>query len=438
MPVHVGFLNVEPVISVLDEPMFTHQPTIRITNVLPFRHRSIRDVLPPIPHSIFGKSTQFSMCENLPQELIQDIMDYLRGDRKALYACSLVCRAWNHPARSRLFSEFDLQPDKVMLLVMGAPNIIPFIRKLRLVTPTWFWKKSFCFVSGFEAVQSLWISSLPWQYLTSAAQTTFIGQFSTVVSLHFLKIDTASFSQFAQLICTFRCLETLRIVGATWLNSDLPPSTLSPPPNLRAMELGNLEKKTFLQWLASFDRPPALHTLCSLANGPADIEAVVTFLGALGSHLKTLQIVQNGTSVLVPTQHYSLADAMYPAYGDELVSLRHNPSLRRLYLGVWHDGSSSSESIPQTLSQIVSTEMEEVYFRVILFKHAQPDPDRWRDIDAMLARLPFFFTLKRVAVEFQVKAGQDPRPWVIPYMPQCHARGILRVHTGVWTSAFER
>ena len=230
-------LNPSPT-SVL-EPMFTHR-IFRFTDV------------PPRRRSIYGKSVQYSICENLPQELIQDIMDCLRGDRKALYACSLVCRAWYHPARSRLFSEFDLQPDRVMPLMNRAPNIIPFIRKLRLVTPTWFWKKSFCFLSGFEAVQSLWISSLPWQYLTPAAQTTFIGQFSTVVSLHFLKIDTASFSQFAQLICAFRCLETLRIVGATWIDPDLPPSTLSPPPNLRAMELGNLEKKTFLQWLASF------------------------------------------------------------------------------------------------------------------------------------------------------------------------------------------
>ncbi|EIW63332.1 uncharacterized protein TRAVEDRAFT_83728, partial [Trametes versicolor FP-101664 SS1] len=39
----------------------------------------------------------------LPIEVIEHALDYLRGDRKTLATCRLVCRAWSARARYNLF-----------------------------------------------------------------------------------------------------------------------------------------------------------------------------------------------------------------------------------------------------------------------------------------------------------------------------------------------
>ncbi|KAK0491106.1 hypothetical protein IW261DRAFT_1556260 [Armillaria novae-zelandiae] len=52
-----------------------------------------------------------SMLQNagrIPQELVNTVLDELRGDIATLSACSLVCRPWTNPSQARIFSCINL------------------------------------------------------------------------------------------------------------------------------------------------------------------------------------------------------------------------------------------------------------------------------------------------------------------------------------------
>ncbi|KAJ7841059.1 hypothetical protein B0H14DRAFT_2783603 [Mycena olivaceomarginata] len=54
------------------------------------------------------------MTIHIPQELVDEIIDYLGEDHDALIACSVVCRAWVSRCRRRLFKTCALLPHNVL------------------------------------------------------------------------------------------------------------------------------------------------------------------------------------------------------------------------------------------------------------------------------------------------------------------------------------
>ena len=60
----------------------------------------------------------------LPAELTDYILDCLEGDRRALFSCALVCRAWLPRARHHAFRTLHLTPDNVdgFLALLAAPS----------------------------------------------------------------------------------------------------------------------------------------------------------------------------------------------------------------------------------------------------------------------------------------------------------------------------
>lgn len=55
-----------------------------------------------------------SLQQDLPPELIDNILDHCHADHQALYACSLVCREWVSTTRYHLFSCPDISVDKAL------------------------------------------------------------------------------------------------------------------------------------------------------------------------------------------------------------------------------------------------------------------------------------------------------------------------------------
>ncbi|KAM5532940.1 hypothetical protein V8D89_013406 [Ganoderma adspersum] len=80
------------------------------------------------------------MTPNLPQELIDEAIDYLWNDAKALAACALACHACLHSAQTHLFHDQQLIGSKSCsrfeTFLEDYPDLTKYIRKLSVTEPS--------------------------------------------------------------------------------------------------------------------------------------------------------------------------------------------------------------------------------------------------------------------------------------------------------------
>ena len=238
-------------------------------------------------------------CARLPQELIDDIFDYIYHDQRALKRCSLVCRAWLCPARRQLFSNATLNSRQVANLFKpeSCSVVAPFVRRLHITNcPTDFWNETFPSLVGFQAITSLSLTHLPWHEMFSRVQSMFLNRFIAISRLHLQRVDTIAFSHLAQIICDFPCLETLILDYTEWRKSDIASSALALPRHFRALELQSPQIIELLQWLCSFGQRLALRTVCLHDVRRDHCSIINTFLGVLGPSLETFRFHLAGIS----------------------------------------------------------------------------------------------------------------------------------------------
>ncbi|KAJ7883411.1 hypothetical protein B0H14DRAFT_3432867 [Mycena olivaceomarginata] len=81
------------------------------------------------------------MIIRFPQELVDEIIDYLGGDHDALIACSMVCRAWVSCCRRRLFKTCALLPRNVLgfcdLLRSPECTLLQHVRRIDTTRDYW-------------------------------------------------------------------------------------------------------------------------------------------------------------------------------------------------------------------------------------------------------------------------------------------------------------
>jgi hypothetical protein len=241
--------------------------------------------------------------ERLPPELIEGIFDYLRQDKRALKACSLLCKAWLYPAYHRLFYDTPLYWHRLAIVydAQSKSTAAPFIRRLRFIDSTSpsDWNKTFPSLNGFHSVTSLSISSLPWDKILPDIRLTISNRFFTIVRLELEKVVLTAFSELAQIICTFRCLETLIFGSTVWHTSDKASSLLRLPPHLHALELDGANFTEILEWLCSFEQDLSQRSVCFLNPQENHNQVIDAFLQVLGRSLESFRIRLRG--VLLPT-----------------------------------------------------------------------------------------------------------------------------------------
>jgi hypothetical protein len=87
-------------------------------------------------------------------------------------------------------------------------------------------------------------------------------------------------------------------------------------------------------------------------------------------------------------------------------------------------GSNQSQWVTQILSQISSAHLEDVEFKLVFFYSEDfPNALEWNNVDAVLQ----CSTFSRLRNIYFRQSSQAARTTVIGHLPQCHARGILRV-----------
>ena len=260
-------------------------------------------------------------CARLPQELIDDIFDYVYPDQWTLQRCSLVCKAWLCPARRQLFSNAILSSHRVANLFgpESCSVVTPFVRRLHITScPTNFWNETFPSLVGLQAITSLSLAYLPWQEMLPRVQSMFLDRFVAINRLHLQRVDTIAFSHLAQLICGFPCLETLILDYGVWRKSEIVSSALSLPRRFRALELVSSGIIELLEWLCSFGQRLALHTVCLHDARSEHCSTINTLLRLLGPSLESFR--------------FHLAGMFPPHYRYCIIGLTSNLNLNRRHM----------------------------------------------------------------------------------------------------------
>jgi hypothetical protein len=126
-------------------------------------------------------------CSHVPQEVLDDIFDYLHQDKRELKRCSLVCKAWLYPARRQLFSDATFNSRQIAISFhRNSTSIIArFIRRLTIANcPTEFWIDTFSSLGGVQDVTSVSCTHLPWREMLPQVRLTFLNHFAAINRRH--------------------------------------------------------------------------------------------------------------------------------------------------------------------------------------------------------------------------------------------------------------
>jgi len=192
---------------------------------------------------------------DIPQELIDEIIDHCSGDKRTLKACSLTSRAWVHRTRKHLFSKLTLT-DKTLPVWCGIvvtpttgskPHPLPgsyppvsssyasswlssYVTSLQLV-PKYCPKSSNglgakelllakSHLSAFTHLESLTLAAVSFVDFDDASLETCFGSLAKTVQelkLWMCSLDEERFCGFLRL---FTRLESFAINGNVWLSSE--------------------------------------------------------------------------------------------------------------------------------------------------------------------------------------------------------------------------
>ena len=233
--------------------------------------------------------------ERLPPELIEGIFDYLQQDKRVLKACSLVCKAWLYPAYRRLFYDTRLSWDRLRIAFdpRSKSTAAPFIRRLHL----WYdsiraWNEISPSLDGFHSVTSLSIAQLRWD--DSEVRLAISNRFIAIVRLELQIVLTTTFSELAQMICTFRCLEKLIIGITACIVLDKASPLLCLPQHLHALELDGPNSTEIVEWLSSFGQDLTLRNVCFWNFHHHHYQVINTLLRVLGPSLESFRMCLGG------------------------------------------------------------------------------------------------------------------------------------------------
>jgi len=221
---------------------------------------------------VSGSESQTSKQFSIPQEIIDQFIDYLYDDREALMTCALVCRAWVPSSRYHLFghvsiwvSEYARFSDFIGHLDHPLCTFAPCVRKLFIST---------YLDEGCPAPPSLYLSPhwadplIPYLAKLTSVKTLVaygIGErlsgweplfksASFVTQITHLSLQYPEFTTFEDCMDTIHSFPSLESLEYCPCDSDqgtlpsLPASQASPPPSLRTLDIMSFYPTTQLIW----------------------------------------------------------------------------------------------------------------------------------------------------------------------------------------------
>ncbi|KAF8201105.1 hypothetical protein K438DRAFT_1821383, partial [Mycena galopus ATCC 62051] len=236
------------------------------------------------------------MTIELPQELIEEILDHLDSD--SLKHCSLVCWAWVFRARSLLFRKCNLNPKSVLAFrdLLRSPSCT-FADHFRSIRATKRHGNRNDHVFDEIAADFVGIRELSLMLTCGVDEyafycTGFIAAFPHVtrLTLTFLNDCVEDFSvPLIDMICLFPALQALDIQYLFGKIADSPPTAV-PPPGLHSVKLTTDSAGPILSWLNRSNHLPNVDSVSLQYLQNNDVSIVRSAMQRLGRSLRHLEI----------------------------------------------------------------------------------------------------------------------------------------------------
>ena len=388
----------------------------------------------------------------LPQEIVDDIIDYHRNDKPVLGTCSLVCRTWSFRARHHLFADVVITKLKSDTTVTLGPIVTRCFRNVHLYVGLSTETLS-DFLEPLIGVHFENAVSLVIHAFEAAERTPLTSQDSEIlhhltpciVNLRVSHLPFETTDHFTKFICGFQHLETLaavnRLFQPTILSKSATGFQLSFPDNLRAVDVSD-DCASLARWLLSFHHLPPIHTIDGVISTTFGLDVSTScLLRKLGASLETVRLVCLGMLLSSPkSTSIHITRKGHTRY--QLINLCHHIRLRSLHLDIRCVNDDTVGGIASVLSRIVSMHMESVSFTFLRQRYQEHDlfdDFDWAKMDEALAQ-PIFANLKRVEITILLNAGSPPSDMervnsIVDRLPGCHSKGILLTKGQVRTSA---
>lgn len=267
-------------------------------------------------------------CFQLPVEIWDDIIGYIRDNYEALANCSLVCRALSPTCRIHRFREVKVNPRSVgrpqtaSLLCDPTSTVLPYVHRLVLIEglpetdldreerhsitldpavgSTAYWLDNVLpemRIRELTALKSLFVRAIQWESLSSSSRNSLVELCSRLHSLEVITWEASDIPRAAviELLCAATLLKhfALRLPEQIFTpppDPDKAPSQRADaPPTLMSVELDNTVGWCSQALLLHFS---ALHiTKASLRGvGLYDVKGALSFLVLSSASLQHLSL----------------------------------------------------------------------------------------------------------------------------------------------------
>ena len=375
----------------------------------------------------------YRMPPKLPAELNDAIIDHLHNDKASLATCALVCKGWVPASRHHLFRSVVIDPMHVaafISLVQSPLSTIPgHISHFGMQDIRNLDKILILCLNCLHSVTSLCLMNFQWRLLEPATVALTQSTFGAVAELAFQSVNFNHFDQFAYFMSGFPRLQKLVVRQLSWkVETHTLFDRWIPPATLRVLDLDLCPLADIMGCMRTHLPVPPIHTVHFRGLTTRWLFGVRDFLHALGSSLEHLSL----------TYHFSDSDQLLSV--SELCQhfdLSHNLSLRTIDLEMnlhqlFLPLSPLVKATPQLLSQITSSTMEEVSFRILVHRSSDLLSMDWDSLDRVFTQSQFA-RLKWIHISLGCCVDEDTaRGWVNTIstkLPSCHSRCIL--HTTV-------
>ncbi|KAJ7267375.1 hypothetical protein C8J57DRAFT_1717751 [Mycena rebaudengoi] len=338
-----------------------------------------------------------SLGENLPQELVDEILDSLGPlGRYTARSYSLVCRSWVPRMRAQAFKEVRLKPANIerfaVLLRADECTFSSHVSSLQVDRGGLSTGKVGIYLDIFVGILKRLTNLRTLKInLTGHISTMKVSandppaEFCGVMMAKALPLVTElhvsytgnQTSDVVDMICTFPLLQRLR-TRSSYQRHFAPPSLPMPPPKLRSIDVCRSSVRPILSWLQASDHLRHIDSLLySKKVDAADVAIVRASLRQLGSSLRHLHIMPSwyedgvdpqevfglsnlkGLNSLTIHEAYEGWGAINPKFMPFLFTLA-SPSLETLHIELdadedWQDWASfdaffSKEKFPRLQS----------------------------------------------------------------------------------------
>ncbi|RPD56349.1 hypothetical protein L226DRAFT_491685 [Lentinus tigrinus ALCF2SS1-7] len=375
------------------------------------------------------------MAPKLPQELIDQTIDYLWNDVAALSACALACHACLPSARIHLFHDQRILGAKgcarFETFVDDCPDVVQYIRKLSVTEPTsnayaQHWVNQIPgLVARLERLTTLELVGLHYVSLQRCSADT-LAAFGKLTSLLFADVYFDHFLDVQTLLSVASNTQDLCIYRVGWGSSTPPAYGGRPEPKplcLKRLVVDSWASSVMVrEWL-----------LPSAELGEVDVRSAMI----RWRERDAVDVLNTVFRICGPTLEHLFVELPTTSEGaQDAPSLHHNANLQKLEIdGIVLPGPPTGAL--SLLDTLRSAKLEKLLISMLVLRNDVLPSFEWAQLDAILSRphfrhVPLTITINR-ALHPDNNDASAVRSAIEEYLPGAVKREQLTINLSGWS-----